>query len=71
MLDGNRRVLRIGDEVAGGSGVQAEAREDLEMIRTGADDASIRSIHDLSYECEHLARARRSGEDPTVRDDAD
>ena len=39
MLDRNRRVLSVGDQLPGGPGLTAQSFEYVHMIGTGADDA--------------------------------
>ena len=54
MLDCNRRVLGIGDQIPGGSGFAAQPLEDLEVIGAGPHDARCRAFRERGHECESL-----------------
>ena len=54
VLDCNRRVLGVGDQLPGGSGLTAQSFEYVQVIGTGTDDARGRAFHERGNERERL-----------------
>ena len=66
MLDCNRRVLGVGDQLPGGSGLAAQSFEYVKMIGTGTDDARGQAFHERGHECKRLVESGRRVEDSGV-----
>jgi hypothetical protein len=71
MLDCNRRVLGVGDQLPGGSGLAAQSFEYVKMIGTGTDDARGRAFRERGHECERLVESGWWVEDSGVGYHAD
>ena len=71
VLDRNRRVLGVGDQLPRGSGLAAQSFEYVQMIGTRTDDARDRSVHERGHECEGLVEGGRGVEDSRVGYHAD
>jgi hypothetical protein len=54
VLDCNRRVLGVGDQLPGGSGLTAQSFQYVQVIGTGTDDARGRAFHERGNERERL-----------------
>ena len=59
MLDCNRRVLGVGDQIPGGSGFPAQPLEYLQVIGTGPHHARGRAFQERGHECEGLVESGR------------
>ena len=71
MLDCNRRVLGVGDQLPGGSRLAAKSLENVQMIGTGTDDARGRAFRERGHECERLVESGWWVEDSGVGYHAD
>ena len=54
MLDCHCSVVRVGHQLAGGTGSSAEILEDIQVTRPGMDDTSIGPGDQLADEAEDL-----------------
>ena len=66
MLQRNRRVLGVGDQLAGGAGLAAQSLEYVQMVGTGTHDACCRALDERGHERERLVESGRRIEDPGV-----
>ncbi len=66
VLDRNRRVLGVGDQLPVGPGLAAQSFEDVQMVGTGTHDARGRALHQRVHEREGLVESGRRVEDSGV-----
>ena len=71
MLDCNRRVLSIGDQLPGGPGLAAQSFEYVQVVGTGTHDARRGAFHERGHERERLVESRWRIKDSGVGYDAD
>jgi len=71
VLDCNRRVLGVSDQLPGRAGLAAQPFEYVHVIRTWTDDASGRAFHERGDEGEGLVESGWRGEDSRICCDAD
>lgn len=57
MLDRNRRMLGIGDQFSGGSGLAAQSLEDVQMVGAGPHDARRGPLHERGHKREGLVES--------------
>lgn len=66
VLDCNRRVLGVSDQLPGSTGLTTQPFEDFQVIGTWADDAGGRAFHERGDECEGPVESGWRGEDSRV-----
>ena len=66
VLQCNRRVLGVGDQLSGGAGLAAQSLEYVQMIGTGTHDARGRALHERGHERERPVESGGRVEDPGV-----
>jgi len=71
MLDRNRRVLGIGNQLVGGPGFAAQPFQYVQMVGTGPHDACRGPFHERGHEREGLVERGWWVEDAGVGDNAD
>lgn len=71
MLHCDCRVLGVGDQLPGSSGLTAKSFEYVQMVGAGPHYARRRAFHERRHECERLVKCGWRVEDPEVGHDAD
>lgn len=71
MLDCNRRVLGVSDQLPGRSGLTAQPFEYVQVIGTWTDDARGRAFNQRSDECERSVESRWRSKDSRIGYHAD
>ncbi len=71
MLDSDRRMLGVGNQLSGGAGLTAEPFEYLQVVRTRTYNARRRPFHERRHERERLLEGGRRIEDSGVCRDTD
>ena len=66
VLDCNRGVLGVSDQLPGSTGLTTQPFEDVHVIGTWADDTGGRAFHERGDECEGPVESGWRGEDPRV-----
>ena len=66
MFDGNRRVLGVGHQLAGGPGVAAQFLENVQMVGAGPNYMRIGAFHEGRHKGEGLVEGCGWVEDPRI-----
>ena len=71
MLDSDRRMLGVGNQLPGGAGLAAKPFKYVQVVRAGTYNARRRAFYERTHESERLIEGGRGVEDSGVCHDAD